>query len=87
MARIPRWLRLAVSRRRGVKKGNCSFFLLKGKSLLVTPPDGDYMDRFLGCGPAGLRQSRGPLGKCFTDSELFPAPARAGRIYLSTDGL
>jgi hypothetical protein len=33
------------------------------KSLLVTP-DGDYMGRILGCGPAGLRQSRGPLGKC-----------------------
>jgi hypothetical protein len=33
------------------------------KSLLVTP-DGDYMDRILGYGygPAGLRQSRGPLG-------------------------
>jgi hypothetical protein len=35
---------------------------------LITP-GGDYMDRILGCGPAGLPQqleslSRGPLGKC-----------------------
>jgi hypothetical protein len=39
-------------------------------SLLVTP-DGDYMNCILGCGPAGLRQSRGPLGKCSScDDEL-----------------
>jgi hypothetical protein len=47
----------------------------EGKSLfkLVTPNSalngrGEYMDSDsilgLGCGPAGLRQSRGPLGKC-----------------------
>jgi hypothetical protein len=31
-------------------------------SLLVTPV-GDYVDSILGCGPAGLRQSRGPLAR------------------------
>jgi hypothetical protein len=39
----------------------------KLESLRVTvfvTPDGDYMDRILGCGPAGLRRGRGPLGKC-----------------------
>jgi hypothetical protein len=35
----------------------------QGESLFVTP-DGDYMDRILGCGPAGLRRGRGPLRKC-----------------------
>ena len=36
----------------------------EGGSLLVTP-GGDYMDSMiLGCGPAGLRQSRCLLGKC-----------------------
>jgi hypothetical protein len=46
----------------------------EGASLLVTT-DGDYMDRSLGCcGPAGLRQSRGPLGK-FSSCDVLPATA------------
>jgi hypothetical protein len=41
------------------------------KGLLVKP-DGDYMDRILGCGPADLRQSRGPLRK-FSSCDVLPA--------------
>ncbi len=55
MGRIPRWPRLAVAR--GMNKGKVS-------SRAGVTPVGDYMDSILGCGPAGLRQSRGPLGKC-----------------------
>jgi hypothetical protein len=43
----------------------------EGKSLFVTP-DGNHINRILGCGPAGLRRGRDPLGKCST-CDVLPA--------------
>jgi hypothetical protein len=46
-------------------------------SLLVTPA-GHYMDRILGCGPAGRRpgRGRGPLGKCSSCDGVEPVMMR-----------
>jgi hypothetical protein len=85
MGRIPRWLRLATKAAQPSESRDATFQgnlkSLSGLARVTAQADGDHVDRILGCGPAGLQQSRGPLGKCSScdgNGEARP-PSRAAR--------